>query len=44
MDKALAIQKENSRVMRYVNSGICARFKFSNARCDVILDNKKKKE
>jgi poly(A) polymerase len=34
--------KEPSRAMRYVNSGIVSRFKFSNQRRDVILDKSKK--
>ena len=28
---------EQSRTVRFMNAGICARFKFSNARCAVIL-------
>ncbi len=36
--------KEASRSIRFVNSGICARFKFSNERTDFILDKQKKKE
>ena len=36
--------KEQSRTKRYVNAGICARFKFSNGRTDFILDKYKKKE
>lgn len=36
--------KEQSRTKRYVNSGMCARFKFSNDRTDFILDKYKKKE
>lgn len=29
--------KEPTRTVRFMNTGICARFKFSNARCDIIL-------
>lgn len=29
--------KQAGRSIKFVNSGICARFKFSNARCDIIL-------
>lgn len=36
--------KEQSRTKRYVSSGMCARFKFSNERSDFILDKYKKKE
>ena len=36
--------KEQSRTRRYINAGICARFKFSNNRTDFILDRQKKKE
>ena len=36
--------KEPSRTKRFVLSGICARFKFSNQRTDLILDKKKKKD
>ena len=36
--------KEQSRTKRYVATGICARFKFSNDRTDFILDKYKKKE
>lgn len=36
--------KEPSRTKRFVLSGICARFKFSNQRTDFILDKKKKKD
>lgn len=35
--------KEPSRTKRFVKSGICARFKFSNARTDLVLDKSKKK-
>jgi poly(A) polymerase len=35
--------KEASRSIRFVNSGICQRFKFSNERTDKILDKAKKK-
>ena len=40
----LALQgvDENRRTARYINSGICARLKFSNDRRDLILDNRKK--
>lgn len=33
--------KEPSRTRSYVNSGICARLKFSNKRADLILDKRK---
>jgi len=36
--------KEPTRTRKHINAGICARFKFSNDRCDVILDKQKKKE
>lgn len=36
--------KEDSRAIRYINSGICARLKFSNDRTDLILDKQNKKE
>lgn len=36
--------KEPTRTLRYVNSGICSRLKFSNERTDFILDKQKKKE
>ncbi len=36
--------KEQSRTKRYVATGICSRFKFSNDRTDFILDKYKKKE
>ena len=36
--------KEPSRTKRFMQAGICARFKFSNARVDFILDKKKKKD
>jgi len=36
--------KEPLRTRKHINAGICARFKFSNDRCDVILDKQKKKE
>lgn len=29
--------KDTTRLSKYINSGICARLKFSNARCDIIL-------
>lgn len=35
---------EKTRTKKLVNSGVCARFKFSNDRTDVILDKQKKKE
>lgn len=35
--------KEPSRTIRYINSGICSRLKFSNDRADLILDKKNKK-
>lgn len=36
--------KEQTRVRRYILTGICHRFKFSNDRTDFILDKPKKKE
>lgn len=33
----------NQRIARYINTGICARLKFSNDRTDLILDKHKKK-
>lgn len=36
--------KEPTRTIRFMQSGICARFKFSNDRSDFILDKYKKKE
>ena len=36
--------KEPSRTIRYMQSGICSRLKFSNDRTDFILDKQKKKE
>lgn len=36
--------KEPSRTRRFINTGICARFKFSNDRRDFILDKYKQKE
>ena len=35
---------DETRTRRFVNAGICARFKFSNDRTDFILDKQKKKE
>jgi len=35
---------EKSRTKKFVNAGICARFKFSNERTDFILDKKVKKD
>lgn len=35
--------KEDTRTVKYVNSGICHRFKFSNDRTDFVLDKPKKK-
>lgn len=36
--------KEPSRTKKFINSGICRRFKFSNDRTDFILDKYKTKE
>lgn len=36
--------KEPSRTIRYINTGICKRLKFSNSRSDYILDKYKKKD
>ena len=36
--------RQPSRTVSFVNSGICQRFKFSNARSDIILDKVKKKD
>lgn len=36
--------KEPTRTKRFVAGGMCLRFKFSNARCDFILDKQKKKD
>lgn len=36
--------KEPTRTIRFMQSGICARFKFSNERTDFILDKYKKKD
>lgn len=36
--------KEDSRTRRFVNTGICHRLKFSNARTDLVLDKRKKKD
>ena len=36
--------KEATRTRRFINTGICHRFKFSNARTDLILDKRKKKD
>lgn len=33
--------KEPTRTRKYINTGICARLKFSNERTDIILGNKK---
>lgn len=38
------IIKERTRTMRYINSGICARLKFSNERTDFVLDKVNKKD
>lgn len=34
------IIKNDTKIIRYINSGICARFKFSNERTDAILGKK----
>lgn len=36
--------KDASRTRRFINTGICHRFKFSNARASFILDKHKEKE
>lgn len=36
--------REPTRTNRFIRSGICARFKFSNDRTDLILDKQDKKE
>lgn len=36
--------KEATRTRRFINTGICHRFKFSNARTDLVLDKRKKKD
>lgn len=36
--------KEPSRTRRFMNAGICSRFKFSNDRTDFILDKYKRKD
>lgn len=36
--------REPSRIIRYIQSGLCSRFKFSNERTDFILDKYKNKE
>lgn len=36
--------KDGARVIRYINSGICARLKFSNERTNKILDKVKEKD
>ena len=35
---------KSDRLTKYVNSGICHRLKFSNARTDLVLDKRKKKD
>lgn len=35
----LQVTDENRRVARYINSGICARLKFSNTRTTIVLDS-----
>ena len=35
---------EPTRTKRFVMAGLCSRFKFSNQRCDIILDKQKNKE
>ena len=35
---------KSDRLTKYVNSGICHRLKFSNARIDLVLDKRKKKD